>query len=180
MAENTQEIVVFEEDTAPIISEILGKYNLLENEEQVLEKAEKEETLRPDILLYLTEAIVLGKIPKDSLTASIQKELNTSNQIAQSIATDVINKLLPLGRKADQEDLKFLQRQATPIEPEEKEGEFESMPMYENPEAETEKPLPTRSPLPRIEEEEAPLRRPSTIETSEPPRTSDSYREPIE
>jgi|GEM_PF-3773376 len=194
MAENNiQEIVVFNEDTSPIILNILEKNNLLENDEQVLEKFDKGEELRAATILSLVEKIILGKLQKGSLTSSIQDSLKISSQIAQGIAMDIESRLLPLGRKATQEDIDFLQKEDGIGAPAPKDNVFEPMPLYEKPDGEIGNPPALKTPLTPIERAvpqdrptglspfEKPLpQEPAKIEEKpSAPKTSDNYREPL-
>ena len=113
MQNNNQEkiVIVFEDDTSLIISEILQKYNLEEKANEVLEKLEKEEPLRPAIVLGLVESIAAGKLSKKALASSLQEKLAIPKQTAENLAQDIENRLLPIARKASPEEISQMQRE---------------------------------------------------------------------
>ena len=192
MEDNKKDIVVFNEDTSPIILDILTKYNLVEKDEEIMQKLSNDEELSPAIILGVVEDVVSGRISNDSLSSSIQKSFGTSSEVAQGIALDITDKLLPIARKATSEEIALLQKEEEPTEIAPEGGAFEPMPLYENPNDEEGNPpiltrplnpLPTRPAPQEKPMEPAPATKPLPEEPTEikkGPRTSDSYREPLE
>lgn len=108
-----KEQIVFSIDTAPVVFEILQKYNLKESDDQVLEKLEKGQPLQPEIILLAVENIVLEKMTEMGLLSFLQQSLPASPQISQNIAKDIKEKLLPMARKATPAEIALLESEKT-------------------------------------------------------------------
>ena len=97
-------IVIFSQDTAPIISTIIGKYNLVESTGEATKKMEAGKLFNGGVILNITEKIILNKSLKDSLPTLVEKELNVPGDIAKSVAKEIEEKLLPIGQVSEISD----------------------------------------------------------------------------
>ncbi len=105
--ENQNQVVVFSEDTAPVILEILRKYDLEETDDETFEKLEKDIPLRGEAILNIVEEITLGVTSTQELTSSLQKNLNVPKEIAEKLTEDIRKKLLVLAQRVPKEDLEL-------------------------------------------------------------------------
>ncbi len=142
--------IIFSENTSPIISELLKKYQLQETPEELFKKLTKGGIPKGGIILDIVIETAEGKILKKDLTSALQKRLEISEEKAKKLAEDIEEKLLVLVKKVPKEEIEV------PKEP-----------------LITKKPLMTEKPS-IIEKPETPSKR---RETSEEP---DVYRETIE
>ncbi len=142
--------IIFLENTSPIISELLKKYQLQETSGELSKKLTGGEIPRGGIILDIVIEVAQGKILKKDLSSALQKRLEISEEKTKKLAEDVEKKLLVLAKKVPKEETEI------PEEP----------PV-------TKKPLIAEKPS-IIEKPETP---PKRRETSEEP---DVYREVIE
>ena len=111
---------VFLGDTVPIISEILKKYGLEEEGEDILGKiAQGKPCLLGGIILDIVVEIAQGKILKKDLASSLEKRLEIPKEKAKKLADDVEKRLLVLVKKAPKEETEIpekpLKIEKTPI-----------------------------------------------------------------
>jgi hypothetical protein len=101
MAEDNNQKVVFLEETSPIISEILQKYNLEETDEEILEKeiGENPSLLNGEIVLNIAIEIIKEKISTKDLPDLLQKRLNIPPKTAVELTKDLETKLLVFAKK---------------------------------------------------------------------------------
>ena len=95
---NKNKKVLFIQDTVPIIDGIIEKYKLAETDQQIAEKISKGKLINGGILLDVTKKIVLGEILKTELPIILQKEFSVSEDIANNLAKEVQNQLLPIAK----------------------------------------------------------------------------------
>lgn len=90
--------IYFSGETAEIISEIIRKYGLKETDEELDEKLWGEDIapLHGKIILEITMEVVQGKISKDEMASLLQKQLNTTSEIAEKISDDIKTKLISI------------------------------------------------------------------------------------
>lgn len=161
LEKNQNQVVVFSEDTAPVISEILRKYDLEETDDETFEKLEKGIPLRGEVILNITEEITLGTTSTQELTSSLQKNLNIPKEIAEKLTEDIKRKLIALAQKVPKEDL----------EPEEGTTEETVLPREKTPYV---------FQKPSIAEDLSTPETPTHTEKEKPSEEqSDTYREPI-
>lgn len=158
--------VIFNTDTAVVVPEILKKYDLDENPDEVFEKLDKEELLKSEVILNIVEEIVLGTIPKENLISSIENELKVSREIAEKIADDIKAKLLSETRKATLEEIKETESESPETETSLKPNPLMPIDLTQEGSQSTQKE--TIFSLPK-----------ETIKKIEP-KEKDVYREPIE
>lgn len=95
--ENQEEnIVVFSQNTDPIISEIINKYNLKETIDESKEKLKKGQLFNGGIILKVTENIILHSELKKDLPLIIKNELGVNDEIAKKLAEEIEKELAPL------------------------------------------------------------------------------------
>lgn len=172
-------LVVFEDDTAPIISNILQKYNLEEKEGEASDKFKRGEDLQGRRVLKIVEAITSGQEKEGNLKSLLEKQLAIPETTAQNLSQDVKDRLLSIARLATPEEIDI-------IEEEEKEEEVEK----ESVERPPFEPMPINEPLgeiPSFENPPAPaIKKPTETAAPtnrpEPPKqkSSDTYRESLE
>lgn len=183
---NNKNLVVFEDDTSPIISEILQKYGLKETDDEILEKIEKGEPLKPGIILNLTEDVVAARQSKEAMSSFLQKELSIPKQTAENIAEDIKNKLIPLAKKVSPEEITALEKiseeeLSAPLEENDNEEKilYEPLPIHKKIQEEIsvvkKPPTPIKEKIPLVKESEFKPRK-----ISKPSQKSDIYREPID
>jgi len=95
-ATNSKENLVFPDDTDLIISEILKKYGLEETDEELIDKFEKEEKSRGEILALLIFKTAEEEISFQGLISSLKIELKISSKTAEEIAKDLKKEILDL------------------------------------------------------------------------------------
>lgn len=169
MANNN--LVVFEEETAPIITEILEKNGLKDPDELAVEKE-----LLGEIILRITEEIVSGQKEEKNIIPTLAKELNIPQSKAEIIFREIKEKLLSIARIADPQELAQVEIEETEVE--------EKMPFEQ---------MPLNEPLEEVNIEDTPpvVEKPFTRPTKQveipKPNTetkksgqTDTYREPLE
>jgi hypothetical protein len=172
----TEEQIFSQKDTSDIISEILKKYGLDENEEEVFEKLQKAEPLRGEIILNLAIQITQKKIPPKELAPLLQKQLAISKKTAEDLSQDIEIKLFDLVKESlERKPLVVESHVPTKIEP--LQAFFEKQPIEE--------PFITKRPTPQPAEEESRLAKPSpkpkiSEKIKKTPKKPDVYREPTE
>ena len=95
--------VFFEEDTFPIISQILEANSIKESREDVIKKISNDKPLMGEIIIDVTEKIVLENIQEKDACLFLKEQLNVTEQIAKQVYADIQKKLLPLAKKNDVE-----------------------------------------------------------------------------
>ena len=95
--------VFFEEDTFPIISQILEANSIKESREDVIKKISNDKPLMGEIIIDVTEKIVLENIQEKDACLFLKEQLNVTEQIAKQVYADIQKKLLPLTKKNDVE-----------------------------------------------------------------------------
>ena len=149
---NQNKKTVFLGDTAPIVSEILKKYGLEEEDEDIFEKIEQgKPCLLGGIILDIVIELAQGKILKKELVVSIQKYLNIPKEKAKKMAEDIEKKLLTLVEKVPKEKAEVPTKKSPVAE---KSLKTEETPIVEEPKTFSKK--------------------------EEPPQQEDTYRESIE
>jgi hypothetical protein len=197
--------VFFENETEPIIDQLLEKYKLNETDEQALEKIGNGEYLNGGIILNVAKGVVMREINPTALPNYLKDQLKVSDAEATDLSKDILEKLVA---GAEVEDVP---EEAEPTEPETPKQNIqieeadrmsvmptaEPLPISETPTAEPRIPQSTpESASAPTETKPAPARKralpkkevfsPATPETTTPdPKVKmkkgpDSYREPIE
>lgn len=164
---------IFEE-----ISKVLLKNGLQETVDDFIIQDEEEKSLIVTTL-DLTENLALKRISEKDFILELEKQLNTTPQVAAQLAKDIKEKILPGAEKITAGEQPPEERPATtlPVRPiasrQSPDGNDAFQPPVP-PLAETKKPLPSRSPLPPV--------KPAGVTPPPPkqPRKADSYREPLE
>ena len=95
--------VFFEEDTFPIISQILEANSIKESREDVIKKISNDKPLMGEIIIDVAEKIVLENIQEKDACLFLKEQLNVTEQIAKQVYADIQKKLLPLAKKNDVE-----------------------------------------------------------------------------
>jgi len=91
-----QRIVFPLEETDPVISEILKKYNLEETVEEVFKKRK---ISNKAVLIQFTKKFVSDKLPDKELSSLLQKGLNVAKESAERMTQDIKIRLIPLAKK---------------------------------------------------------------------------------
>lgn len=100
--------IVFSEETSPIISSIIEKYNL-ESADDSLDYIEKlgseEDFIDPrEIILSLVMGCLNNRVNINSLSDLLKTRLNISKEVSEQITEDIKNKLLAIGKKIKAEE----------------------------------------------------------------------------
>lgn len=85
----------FSEQTSAIIQDLIGKYNLTETTEEILEKIGKDQLSNGEIITGLVREYCKNKIDIKELSFNLKEELNISEINAMSLAQDIHEKILP-------------------------------------------------------------------------------------
>jgi hypothetical protein len=185
---NENKIVVFSQSTAPIISEIIQKYNLKETPDQMKEAGKRGRLFRGGIVLNIVENIVLNKLSKNNLVEILKREMPTSDDIATKMAVDINNKLLSIATIMSEEEFNKAKKNSigslvipekgnnTTVKPARLINEITPNPPKE---IISPKPTPKKEVMkPKKVQEIRP--QPKIQETKKSFRKNDTYREPIE
>lgn len=105
MAEEKNIIIPFSEKADLVVSNIIEKYGLKENEEKTLKKLKENKLFNSNIIVKLTREFVKGTISEEELIGLFKKELEISQQIAEKISKDIMDNLVPLLEKIPEEEL---------------------------------------------------------------------------
>ena len=178
MADDDKKIITFEGDQDPsdIIMEILEKNGINEDLEDWFNKTNQNEKTRFDFLYKITKSLAGKEITEIIFLTNIQQELNISEQTAKDIVKDIKEKLLPLTRIINKNEIE--NEAETPI----KQPDQTMKPAEFIPEIKTgDIPLNIKDSV-----IEGLKKIPKKIETknkithtTQPNKTNDTYREPI-
>lgn len=94
--QNSQTSLTFPENSASIIGNILKKYNVIESNEELLEKWEKDKKSHGEILVDLLIKKLKTNLSSSEFINLIQKELNITTQKAKKIAEDLDKEIITL------------------------------------------------------------------------------------
>ena len=169
-------IVLFQQETAPIIATIIKKYGLEETPEVAFQKLKEGKLFNAGIILNLAQDVVLKKIDDLKFISSLIEEFKISQDVAENILKDIQENLIAGATETDapiekHEEVKNLTEQSAQqakdivsnIKMDEELGEIE----------EPEKELPKT----KVMEKELPEK---ITESPKQASGPDSYREPIE
>ncbi|MEK7658331.1 MAG: hypothetical protein AAB352_00515 [Patescibacteria group bacterium] len=181
-------IIVFSQNTAPIILDILQRFNLKETNDEFQRKITEGKIINSGLLLETAESIVLGEIRKENLVEYLKNNLNLAKDVSEKLAGEIDSKLVSLARIASQEDLEILKK----LEEKEKleqgvenENEEPKMKPLDLP-IEVEKIInnaekkPEKIVLPKNTEPEIKTQENNFLKPAGQPQKNDSYREPID
>lgn len=137
--DKNQPTIIFDQDTGQIISDILKKYDLEENDDKIIEKLENGDPFNASILINLAESVISGIISEANIVLEIQKRLNTANDIAINLFADLKSKIIPFGKVASKEEIVAMEeeekieamREKTLLD-QKKTTLYEPMPLYES------------------------------------------------
>ncbi len=96
--------IVFSEDIDQILIEILQKYKLEESDDKTFEKLNKDERFNGEILMDAVKKIVNEEMQKKDLPLLLEKELNLTKNLAESLTLDIENKILISVKKINEEE----------------------------------------------------------------------------
>jgi len=187
--------VFFENETEPIIDDLLEKYKLEETPEQALKKIAENEYFNGGIILNAAKSVVLGELDQAALPAHLKEKLGISDAEAGNLTKDILEKLVAEAETSEVQEEEYV----PPQEPKQNIEAADRMPLMptaepiqetpaqESPQPQSrqqtqEQPKPKPSParkiaLPETEEvQTAPQEQPKVRMKKGP----DSYREPIE
>ena len=105
MNEQTKILIIFTEKADLMLSSIIKKYALQETETEAFKKYKAGKLPKIVILDHLAGNFALKIISENDLVVSLQKELETTQQIAENISKDIINNLVPLLDKVSEDQL---------------------------------------------------------------------------
>lgn len=97
MAESNQKLqptLIFPENSASIIENILKKYGLEESDEELLEKWGRNEKSQGEILVDLVMSVLKTNLPISELINLTQKGLNIPKQKAEKIIEDLTKEII--------------------------------------------------------------------------------------
>lgn len=92
--QSSKPLLIFPENSASIITNILKKYGLEESNKELFEKWEKNQKDRGEILVDLLMKILETDFSVSELAALAQKELNIPSRKAQKIIGDLTKEVL--------------------------------------------------------------------------------------
>lgn len=170
-------IVVFSQETAPIIAEIIKKYNLDETPQEASEIIKNGKFFRAGIVLNITEKVILDSNLKKDLSSMLQQELNISGEIASNIAKDIEKQLLPIAKIASLEETGEAEKKIA--ETTEKEKQITAMPIRLIKENQETNIFKKNASEPETFKK-TPKKLPEKINKTIQPHRTDTYREPIE
>lgn len=171
MASN-EEIYFSDENTFNIISDILIKNGLYESP---LEAVEKDNSLMLAIL-HSAKDFVKGVTSEKNFILSLQNQLKTTPQVAESLAKDIKEKIIPLAEKIEVRAQPQEEKPIIAAPPRMINENIVTPPVSEELQTTREKIIDRKARLPKN------IIKPPEIVRKETasPKKSDSYREPIE
>lgn len=171
-----QRVVFPLEETDPVISEILKKYNLEETVEEVFKKRKISNRA---VLIQSTRKFVSDKLPDKELSSLLQKGLNITKESAEKMTQDIKIKIIPLAKKVTITENAPGETNETPSKPLVSLLDSSAMLKPEEPII-FEEPSISKRPLvkkPMFPDEEFSAK---IKEVKKTPGKTDTYREPIE
>lgn len=189
--------VIFTEKADSVLSGIMGKYGLEENDAQIVKKVQGKNPFNVVVLNRLTKNFAKGTISEKDFISSLQKDLDIpQQQAAEKIFKDIINNIIPLLKKIPEEELRKQpyiekndeQKPELPPTPEKPDGS-ELVTKTKSPigaEQVFKKPRPVLEDKPeRTEVIKKPIKKNKEIEEFKAPsaaqqKKQDTYREPVE
>jgi len=177
MANNNQNQKIYFPEANETIMKILEKNNLKETLEEAIKKIEQKKDCRINIIYNISRDFAEGNILEKDFIAQVQKQMETSAQIAENLVKDIKEKLLPLGIKVDIEEPKKTETEMTTVKPARLINKTQDINKKENTELSQ-----TVKKSPAIEKKERKIieETPENKETKRKSRKQDSYLEPIE
>lgn len=178
MVEKQNIIVPLSEKADLVVSNLIERHGLEENEEETLKKLKENKLFNSSIIVKLTRDFVKETISEKELVESLKKGLEIPQQAAEKISKDIINNLVPLLEKIPEKELRETKTEkevgggptiTMPVKPP---IDLEKVPpKKEIPEPTFNKPLQVKKPpTPKIPEE---------IKETKTSKKGDTYREPI-
>jgi len=179
--QNQQKIrIILTEGANTALLDILKKYGLEENEDEVIEKLSEEKTSYEIIIDKLAKEFAKKEISEKDFFFSLQKNLNVSEEVAKKIAEDIKNIFIPLLEKIPetQFEISSSEKKLTPENLSEKSRIIAIEPSLPEEEPKKEEPIQSswkktqrlaEQPIEKFEEKK-----------QEETKLQDTYREPIE
>lgn len=194
--------IIFTEKAYSILSGIMEKYNLEENDAQTLKKVQEKKPFNVVVLNRLTKNFVKGTISEKEFISLLQKDLDAPQQTAGKILNDIINDIIPLLKKIPEEELKkqpYIEQEPEPSQIPEEPNKPDFLTKIKPPigveqalkkeetikEESYKKPPPLNTEVKKTEVTKKPFRKNKEIEkpkdfTITQPKKQDTYREPVE
>lgn len=181
--QNQQKIrIVLTEGANTALLDILKKYSLEENEDDIIEKLSEEKTSYEIIIDKLAKEFTKKEISEKDFFLSLQKNLNVSEEVAKKIAEDIKNNFIPLLEKIPetQFEVSSSEKELTPENLSEKNRIVMIEPSLQEQEEEPKKEEPIQSSWKKTQQLAEQPSEKSKEEKQEEIKIQDAYREPIE
>jgi len=95
--------VIFPENITSVISEIVKKYNILENDKDAVRKILNGETTKIEELAGIIKKLAMDEISLKNLPATLKKDFNISVEDSKRLAGEIEEKVLPLAQRFSEE-----------------------------------------------------------------------------
>ena len=119
MENNNQKRIIFEGEKDPndVVMEILENNGLKETIDDYLNKIDKKEEPWLDILHKASKNLISGELTDKNFILLIQTQLNISDKTAGNILEEIKQKLLPMARTLDKDELEEESTESMPVQP---------------------------------------------------------------
>ncbi len=185
MENNNQKRIIFEgkKDPNDIIMEILESNDLKETLDDYLDKIDKEKEPWLDILYKSAKNLASGNITDKDFILLIQKQMNISDKTAENILKEIKQKLLPMARTLDKDEIEEESAEATLVQQINRPIPVAKILSQTKTEERNIPPLITPKISPTIKKNTQKIIEKTEIKQTPPrqqKRQNDTYREPIE
>ncbi len=106
MAKEKDKIIPLNEKSELELRRIIEKYKLKETDEEAIKKIHAYKIFNENIVIQITRNLMTEKISNHEFLDALHKELKTSKEVTKSLATDIVNDLIPLLKTYTEEELK--------------------------------------------------------------------------
>lgn len=113
MAETKDIVIPLDEKSYAVLLGIIEKHKLVEDEKEVLEKAQTHAPFNETVAIGLTRGLILEKISNQEFLDGLHKELKLSKEEVKNLAIDIADNLIPLLEKIPEDHLEAYNRKKT-------------------------------------------------------------------
>ena len=97
--------VIFSKEATLSLFGILKKYDLIENDEQVVKNIQERRHPKETMLVIIIKNFVMGKISNHQFLDALHKELKISKETTKNLAIDIMENLIPVLEKIPEGEL---------------------------------------------------------------------------
>lgn len=105
MPEQKNMVIPFDDKARVVLSTIIEKYKLQEDEETAFKKLAEKKSLNQTVMIKLTRDLMTEKISNKEFLDALHENFKTEKEVTKNIALDIINNLIPILEKIPEDKL---------------------------------------------------------------------------